>query len=69
MVDLTFCPTCGSALLNPTGSYTRKTENVADGLWTKTEWTIMRRYCELPQATLCKPPSVLPKGLFRTTIM
>ena len=70
VVDLTFCPTCGSALSNPTGSYTRKTEDVTDGRWTRTEWTIMRRYCK----SCCKqhsarPLDVLSEGLFGTTIM
>ena len=51
-------------------TYGRTTEDVTDGKWTKTEWTITRRYCK----KCCKQhsavvPGVLSKEYFGTTVM
>lgn len=69
-VDIKFCPTCSKPLADRHNEYTRKSEDVLDGRWTITEWTINRRYCKHCRRQYATAiPGVLRDGHFGTTIM
>ncbi len=40
------CTNCGNILSESANSYTRTIEDVVDGRWCSTQWTILRRYCK-----------------------
>ena len=67
--DQRFCPHCGLELSEPTEEYTRMVEDMIEGRWHNTKWTVLRRYCKsCRKQCTAKIPGLLPKEHFGTTI-
>ena len=46
IADEQTCRDCGGRLSDPTGTYSRETQDLVDYRWTTSRWTIVRRYCK-----------------------
>ena len=69
-VDISYCPTCGNPLSDITDTRTRNVEDVIDGKWQNTIWTLNRRYCKsCDKQHNYKIPGLLRYEHFGTTIM
>ena len=58
-VDIRYCPKCGDPLSESATKYYRTSEDSLDCVWTKTEWTVMRRNCK----TCSRPRSASLDGV------
>ena len=70
IADILYCPTCGNLLSDITDTRTRNVEDVIDGKWQNTIWTLNRRYCKsCDKQHNYKIPGLLRYEHFGTTIM
>ena len=68
--DARFCPGCGDKLSYWSEAYSKESEDLIDGKWTKTDWDVVRRYCKSCNKRQTAPvPGVLPGMHYGTRII
>ena len=68
--DAVFCPKCSKRLSDWSEEYTRISEDLVENKWTKTQWTVTKRYCKSCKKKITATvPGVLPGELYGTNVM